>query len=128
MPVDIDDIVGVLFFGIAVLTVVGILIYGFERVLVAGEAFFLFCGFAILQTRSVFRRLDAEGVEGYLSWLVMGFGLCAGLLAAYLLLTTAEGQAITDWVTAQTLRIVGSMFTTAFGLVVLQWVADRLRR
>jgi hypothetical protein len=58
--------------------------------------------------------------------MVICFGICSGLLAAYLILTTPEGQALTEWVTAQVSRIIGSLFLSVLGLGLLELVWRRM--
>jgi hypothetical protein len=70
-------------------------------------------------------------MDRFVAFMAVGFGLSSGLLAAYLLLTTPEGQRITDWVTANTLRIVASLSAAVFALGFLDvgWrtLADWIR-
>lgn len=101
-------------------------VFGVERMLVAAEGFFLFGGWAGLRVAEILGKQEVEKLENYRTFMAIGFGLCGGLLAAYLLLTTSEGQAITEWVTAQTVRIIGSLFVSVIGLGVLELAWRRL--
>jgi hypothetical protein len=88
--------------------------FGFERTIVAAEGFFIFAGWAGLRAASLFPRSKSETLETFRVCMTVGFGLCGGLLAAYLVLTTPEGQVMTEWVTAQTIRVVGSLLFSVF--------------
>jgi uncharacterized protein YacL len=108
---------------LALLSIVcAVWIFGFERMLVAAEGFFLLSGWAGLRAADLFRKQESERLEDFRSVMAICFGLCCGLLAAYLILTTPEGQAITEWVTAQTVRIIGSLFASVISLGVLELV------
>ena len=98
----------------------GIMVFGFEETLVAAEGFFIFAGWAGLRTADLFRKQESERLETFREYTAIGFGLCAGLLAAYLLLTTSEGRAINAWVTAQTIRLVGSLLAS----VSIPWLLE----
>jgi len=97
-----------------------VLLFGFDRVLVAGEAFFLFSAWAGLRAGDFFGWQQGTHLERFRQYMAICFGLCCGFLAAYLILTTAEGRTITEWVTARTLRIAGSLFATVLGLGLLE--------
>lgn len=97
-----------------------VLLFGFSRVAVAGEAFFLFSAWAGLRAGDLFGRQQGTHLERFRQYMAICFGLCCGFLAAYLILTTAEGRTITEWVTAQTLRIAGSLFASVLGLGLLE--------
>jgi hypothetical protein len=106
---------------LAVLAMIGgIVVFGFEETLVAAEGFFIFAGWAGLRAADLFRKQESERLETFRAYMAIGFGLCAGLLAAYLLLTTSEGQAINAWVTAQTVRLAGSLFAS----VGIPWLLE----
>jgi hypothetical protein len=96
--------------------VCGLTAFGFESMVVAAEGFFIFSGWAGLRAASLFRRQESEKLEIFRAYMAIGFGLSGGFLAAYLLLSTSEGQALTEWVTAGTIRIVGSLFVSVIGL------------
>ena len=97
-----------------------VLLFGFDRVLVASEAFFLFSAWAGLRGADAIGSHQGERLESFRQYMAICFGLSCGLLAAYLVLTTAEGRALTEWVTSQTLRIIGSLFATVLGLGILE--------
>ena len=96
--------------------------FGFERTLVAVEGFFLSSVWAGLRLADLFRRVTSNRLENFRDAMAMGFGLCCGVLTAFLILTTPEGQALTVWVTSQTNRIIGSLFASIFGLGVLELI------
>lgn len=110
---------------LAVLALIGgIVVFGFEETLVAAEGFFIFAGWAGLRAAHLFRQQESERLETFREYMAIGFGLCAGLLAAYLLLTTPEGRAINAWVIAQTIRLVGSLFAS----VSIPWLLELVWR
>ena len=94
----------------------GLMVYGFDKMFVAAEAFFLFGGWTGIRAANLFRKQDSEKLETFRILMAIGFGLCSGFLATYLLLTTREGQKISEWITAETIRIVGSLFVSTLGL------------
>ncbi len=98
----------------------GIVVFGLEETLVAAEGFFIFAGWAGLRAAHLFGKQESESLEAFRSYMAIGFGLCAGVLAAYLLLTTPEGQAINRWVTAETVRLVGSLLAS----VSIPWLLE----
>jgi hypothetical protein len=109
---------------IIALAVLGIFAaFGIERTLVAGEAFFILGGWAGLRAADLFHKQESETLEKFRVIWAIGFGLCAGILAAYLMLTTPEGQAITKWVTDQTIRVAGSLLVsvTSLGILDFAW-------
>lgn len=108
-----------------VLLAFAILLFGIDRVLVAGEAFFLFSAWAALRAADLLRAQHAVRVEAFRQYMVICFGICSGCLAAYLILTTPEGQAITAWVTSNTIRIIGSLLLTIVGLGALELMWQR---
>jgi len=96
--------------------------FGFESTLVAAEGFFIFAGWTGLRAASLSRKQESERLETFRSAMAIGCGVCCGLLAAYLLLTTSEGQSITKWVTTSTVRIIGSLFVSVVGSGFLELV------
>lgn len=109
---------------IVLMLIVAVASFGFKATLVAAEGFFIFAGWAGLQAGRLFRKQDSEWLEAFRATTAIGFGVSGGLLAAYLLLTTPEGRAINAWVTAQTTRLVASLFAT----LGLPFVLDQLGR
>ena len=105
-----------------------LLTFGFENTLVAAEGFFILAGWTGLRAASLSRKQESERLETFRSVMAIGCGVCCGLLAAYLLLTTSEGQAISKWVTASTIRIIGSLFVSVMGLGFLELVWRKLFR
>jgi hypothetical protein len=114
------DLIGCAVISALFLLVCILLLFGFDKVLVAGEAFFLFGAWAGLRAASLLRAQQGARLESFRQYMVMCFGLCSGLLVAYLILTTPEGEALTEWVTAQTSRIIGSLFVSVLGLGLLE--------
>jgi hypothetical protein len=119
----------------ALIVMIGVVLaFGIEKALVAGEVFFLFSAWAALRAGRFLQTQRAPGLESFVALMTIGFGLSSGLLAAWLLLTTPEGQAITGWVTDQTIRIVASLLVTVFALGFLEtgwqalvdWLRDRM--
>lgn len=104
--------------------------FGFRRTIVATEAFFLFAGWGALRAASLFGTPASNRLRIVADCAAIGFGLGLGALASYLVLTTTQGQILTEWVTAQINRLIGSLFGSAFGLgtleliwrKVLQWI------
>ena len=106
----------------ALLVFCALVAFGPERFLVAAEGFFLFAGWAALRAAGFLREQQSQMLEKVRVVAATGFGLCAGFLSAYLILTTPEGQALTDWVTAQTVRMIGSLMAFVLGLGLLEVV------
>jgi len=104
----------------------GIAVFGFKETLVAAEGFFIFAGWSGLRAAHLFRKQESEKLEAFRVYMAVGFGLCAGLLAAYLLLTTPEGQTLNEWITAQTIRLVGSLFASVSIPVLLELALRRI--
>ena len=114
------DLMGCVVISALFLLVCILFLFGFDKVLVAGEAFFLFGAWTGLRAASLLRSQQAARLESFRQYMVICFGLCSGLLVAYLILTTPEGEALTEWVTAQTSRIIGSLFVSVLGLGLLE--------
>jgi len=108
--------------------------FGFKRTIVATEAFFLFAGWGALRAASLFGTPASNRLKIVADCAAIGFGLGLGALAFYLVLTTTQGQVLTEWVTAQISRLIGSLFGSAFGLgtleliwrKVLQWITGEM--
>jgi len=99
--------------------------FGFERTIVAVEGFFIFTGWAALRVAGLLPKPKSDKLENIRVYTAVGFGVSCGILAAYLVLTTQEGQVLTDWVTAQSIRLVGSLLISVFifGVLDFAWRA-----
>ena len=104
----------------------GFSVFGFSNMIVAAEGFFIFGGWFGLRVASSLGEHKSKRMMDFRDGMAIGAGLCGGVPAAYLLLTTPEGQAITKWATNGTTRIIGSLFVSVMGLGIFESVWRKL--
>jgi hypothetical protein len=102
--------------------------FGYQRTLVAAEGFFICGGWLGLRFARWLGEQKSARLESFRVWMAIGLGLCGGLLASWLLLTTQEGQLITQWVSAETIRLVSSLLGSVTALGLLEWILHKLLR
>jgi len=117
-PLDETSLIALL--SVLLLVLVVVYMFGVERTLVAGEAFCIFAGWSAIRFSAAFRGHGFPRLQGLLDWLAVIFSLCGGFLAGYLILTRPEGKALTAWVTAEIVRMIGSLFASILGLGLLE--------
>jgi len=110
----------------AVLAILLAVTFTVEELLVAAEAFFIFAGWSAMRVASLSRKQESETLEKFRVGAAIGFGVSGGLLVAYLMLFTNQGQQLTQWVTAQHFRVIVSLFGTVFALTLLEIVWRRV--
>lgn len=126
-PID-SRLLTIMVIVLVVLAILLVISFTVEQILVAAEGFAIFAGWSAIRVANLSSAQESRTLEGFRVTMAIIAALAGGSLVAYLLLFTDQGLAITNWVTAQHIRIAGSLFGVVLGLSVLEFGWRALER